>query len=168
MIKYTCTVNDMYNLAYRNQFENWCGIMSLPDFFNQLFLLLSLHISAYYVMLMANDIFILVSHHHWEQATKPLHIWCEQNWNLDQVLSARGVSPDWIYFSLFNAIAGGMRNNRNWERFLIILDSLWYFENIYTFPTIQFSQQTFVELEIIEFIVFHLWCRHNYHQHFQK
>ena len=108
---------------------------------------------------MANDIFILVSHHHWEQATKPLHIWCEQNWNLDQVLSARGVSPDWIYFSLFNAIAGGMRNNRNWERFLIILDSLWYFEIIYTFPSIQFSQQTFVELEIIEFIVFHLWCR---------
>ena len=128
-----------------------------------------LYISAYYVMLMANDIFILVSHHHWEQATKPLHIWCEQNWNLDQVLSARGVSPDWIYFSLFNAIAGGMRNNRNWKRFLIILDSLWYFENIYTFPTILFSQQTFVELEIIEFIVFHLiWCRYTYHQDFQK
>ena len=58
---------------------------------------------------------------------------------------------NWIYFSLFNAIAGRLRNKRNWERFLIILDSLWYFENIYTFPTIQFSYQTFVELEIITY-----------------
>ena len=75
----------------------------LPDFLYLLFLFsyYCLYISAYYVMLMANDIFILVSHHHWEQATKPLHIWCEQNWNLDQVLSAWGVSPELNLFLPF-------------------------------------------------------------------
>ena len=107
-----------------NHFENWRGIISLPDFLNQLYLLLSLHISAYYVMLMANDIFILVSHHHWEQATKPLHIWCEQNWNLDQVLSARGVSPE---LNLFLPFQCNCRRNEKQQKLGTILNYFRFF-----------------------------------------
>ena len=137
----------------------------LPDFLYLLFLFsyYCLYISAYYVMLMANDIFILVSHHHWEQATKPLHIWCEQNWNLDQVLSAWGVSPELNLFLPFQCNCWKIEKQKklgtilNYFRFFVVF---WKYLYISDHPVLIAN--------ICRTWNNYLWCRYTYHQDFQK